>query len=335
MEKDGEFTGSQSHYDFGARIYDGRIGRWLSLDPLMREYSALSAYVFVANSPVILADLDGRDFGVTVNHDPKNPTIIINFTIYAGNFNDVRSGGNRDYAYRRALLIAEYYETLSSTYTVTGDDGNEVVYQVKFDVEVKHEPSQRVQMALKDKEGNSFDVVDREHLKKDFIKNEDGEFILDDKNKKIEIFQDGITKNNTISKVASGRDPSTPFMEIDEEGRRSRSWPIHSKDPENVSETDVHEAGHWLLGSSEFTFKYHNTDNTFMTSNENNPKLKSSLNSPVDFIKDILGQRGIGTSGAKSKNSPGDPNSINHNGNQPIQFNEGSFSDTKSTYKEK
>jgi RHS repeat-associated protein len=61
-EKDPEWTGQQgSHLDFGARIYDSRIGRWTALDPLAAKYPDLSPYAFVANSPIIYIDPDGRD----------------------------------------------------------------------------------------------------------------------------------------------------------------------------------------------------------------------------------------------------------------------------------
>lgn len=47
-------------YDFGARIYDARLGRWLSTDPLGAEYPGLSPYNFVANSPIYYVDPDGK-----------------------------------------------------------------------------------------------------------------------------------------------------------------------------------------------------------------------------------------------------------------------------------
>lgn len=62
MEKDGEIKGEGNSYDFGARIYDPRIGRWLSLDPLMKKYPDLSPYNFTRNSPILFIDKDGRDF---------------------------------------------------------------------------------------------------------------------------------------------------------------------------------------------------------------------------------------------------------------------------------
>ena len=46
--------------DFGARAYDARIGRWLSLDPLQSSYPDLSPYNFCNNSPIIFVDPDGQ-----------------------------------------------------------------------------------------------------------------------------------------------------------------------------------------------------------------------------------------------------------------------------------
>lgn len=54
-------------YDFGARMYDARLGRWLSLDPLQAKYPNLSPYNFVANSPIMFVDPDGKKI------KPTNP----------------------------------------------------------------------------------------------------------------------------------------------------------------------------------------------------------------------------------------------------------------------
>ena len=58
--KDDEIYGSTgTSYDFGSRIYDPRAGRWLSLDPLARQYPNWSPYNFVMNSPIQLIDPNG------------------------------------------------------------------------------------------------------------------------------------------------------------------------------------------------------------------------------------------------------------------------------------
>ncbi len=58
--KDDEIMGGSNSYDFGARIYDARIGLWLSIDPLFKKYPYLSPYNYVADNPVIYYDNDGR-----------------------------------------------------------------------------------------------------------------------------------------------------------------------------------------------------------------------------------------------------------------------------------
>src|SRR5690554_6488786 len=60
MEKDDEIKGQGNSYDFGARLYDPRVGRWLSIEPLASKYPDLSPYNFVANSPIIFIDPDGE-----------------------------------------------------------------------------------------------------------------------------------------------------------------------------------------------------------------------------------------------------------------------------------
>jgi len=59
-EGDSEIKGENNSYDFGARIYDPRLGKWLSIDPLFQKYPFLSPYAYVANSPIIYYDSDGR-----------------------------------------------------------------------------------------------------------------------------------------------------------------------------------------------------------------------------------------------------------------------------------
>ena len=67
MEKDNEPKGIGNSLDFGARMYDSRIGRWMSLDPLAKKYSSLSPYNFVGNSPIKFIDPNGKEI---VNAEP-------------------------------------------------------------------------------------------------------------------------------------------------------------------------------------------------------------------------------------------------------------------------
>ena len=60
IEKDNETYGEGNSYDFGARIYDPRLGRWLSLDPLQAKYPFESHYTMVSNNPIFYLDVEGK-----------------------------------------------------------------------------------------------------------------------------------------------------------------------------------------------------------------------------------------------------------------------------------
>ncbi len=55
-EKIDEMEGDGNSYDFGARMYDPRIGRWLSLDPLMDQFPWMSPFVGFDNNPILYID---------------------------------------------------------------------------------------------------------------------------------------------------------------------------------------------------------------------------------------------------------------------------------------
>ena len=69
-ENDKEVKGNGNSLDFGARIYDPRLGKWLSVDPLQAKYPFLSPYNFVANNPINSIDPDGRSIK-PVNKDAE------------------------------------------------------------------------------------------------------------------------------------------------------------------------------------------------------------------------------------------------------------------------
>ena len=59
-----KFTGKErdkeTNYDyFGARYYDSRIGRWMSVDPLAEKFPDVSSYQFTHNNPINRVDIDG------------------------------------------------------------------------------------------------------------------------------------------------------------------------------------------------------------------------------------------------------------------------------------
>jgi len=49
------------HYDYGFRIYNPSIAKFLSVDPLTKEYPMYTPYQFGANTPIAAIDLDGAE----------------------------------------------------------------------------------------------------------------------------------------------------------------------------------------------------------------------------------------------------------------------------------
>ena len=67
-EKDDEVKGNGNSVDYGARIYDPRLGRWLSVDAMAHNRTWVSPYNFVQNNPISRVDNDGNiDFDYTVS----------------------------------------------------------------------------------------------------------------------------------------------------------------------------------------------------------------------------------------------------------------------------
>lgn len=65
-EKDDEVKGAGNSLDFGARIYDSRLGRWQACDPKSSKYPSHSPFHYGYNNPVITNDPNGEENIVVV-----------------------------------------------------------------------------------------------------------------------------------------------------------------------------------------------------------------------------------------------------------------------------
>jgi RHS repeat-associated protein len=74
MEGDDDIKGEGNSYDFGARMYDSRVGRFLSLDYFQQINPSLSDYLISDNNPIIFIDNNG-DFRMSPRDQKKYPEL--------------------------------------------------------------------------------------------------------------------------------------------------------------------------------------------------------------------------------------------------------------------
>lgn len=60
-ENDNEIKGEGNYLDYGFRVYDPRLGKFLSVDPLFQSFAYYTPYQFGKSNPLIFIDPDGKD----------------------------------------------------------------------------------------------------------------------------------------------------------------------------------------------------------------------------------------------------------------------------------
>lgn len=60
-ENDNEVKGEGNQIDYGKRVYDPRLGRFLSTDPLTSQFPYYTPYQYAGNKPIWATDLDGAE----------------------------------------------------------------------------------------------------------------------------------------------------------------------------------------------------------------------------------------------------------------------------------
>ncbi len=67
---------SQTYYDYGFRIYNPGIGKFLSVDPLTQQYPWYTPYQFAGNKPITAIDVDGREEDYVFNSPVKTTAVM-------------------------------------------------------------------------------------------------------------------------------------------------------------------------------------------------------------------------------------------------------------------
>ena len=92
-EMDNDMSGGNTgvFYDYGFRIYDARLARFMSVDPLTKSYPHYTPYQFAGNKPINSIDLDGLEefdvvkhtlnFGIDMDNAPTTYTGVSGRTV--------------------------------------------------------------------------------------------------------------------------------------------------------------------------------------------------------------------------------------------------------------
>jgi RHS repeat-associated protein len=151
-ENDNEVKGEGNQQDYGMRVYDPRLGRFLSLDPLTNEYPSWSPYPFAMNRPIDGIDLDGMEFysskkakvSVDVIYNPvlKRVDKVTAYLIY----NNV-ANGLKQKLHASLGLSGDYYDEATNPGGIT-------VASLPFkDIAEESESMGALQGGLEDREG--------------------------------------------------------------------------------------------------------------------------------------------------------------------------------------
>ena len=132
-EQDNEVSGSGNSYDYGFRIYNPRLGKFLSVDPLTNSYPFYTPYQFAGNTPIIAIDLDGLEVLIKISDIPngvtalrvigsnatnKAPTRMLVHT-YPMTVTDVATGNTTTYSVTRDALYINKTEVPDASGKVT------------------------------------------------------------------------------------------------------------------------------------------------------------------------------------------------------------------------
>jgi RHS repeat-associated protein len=108
-ENDNDVKGTGNQQDYGFRIYDPRLGRFLSVDPLTQEYPWYTPYQFAGNTPIQAIDLDGLE-PATPLYIKQKPVLEVSYENDPSSWTQKADGWEVNNQFGYALLTnAGYY----------------------------------------------------------------------------------------------------------------------------------------------------------------------------------------------------------------------------------
>jgi RHS repeat-associated protein len=131
-EYDYSFNGKRDDYEtgyqnYGQRMYDPNIGRFISVDPITKQYAGLTPYQFAGNTPIQATDLDGKEeyhYTLTLNKNGTS-TLRLQSTKYYNEHNLFGFNFKTKIANKRAIVSfnsEKYYIGFAGTYGRGNED---------------------------------------------------------------------------------------------------------------------------------------------------------------------------------------------------------------------
>ncbi|MCB9224222.1 MAG: RHS repeat-associated core domain-containing protein [Crocinitomicaceae bacterium] len=142
-EKDDEISGNGNIYDYGFRIYNARLGKFLSTDPLSGNYPWYTPYQFAGNKPIWAIDIDGLEEWIYVyEFDAETQTATL-----------IEKKHNVSVQYQQQWTSEN---TMTTTKTYTNKSTGETMKPMQEGTTTGEMGT--VQYQYKDKEGNVLNV---------------------------------------------------------------------------------------------------------------------------------------------------------------------------------
>jgi RHS repeat-associated protein len=168
-EKDDEWHGSTGTvYDYGFRIYDARIAKFLSVDPLTKSYPMLTPYQFASLNPIYMVDIDGLEGEsyieyMKVDGEEVKVRRVIEVNVHLAVTED-RKNPNGFYAKKGFKKLDKVKEkmakTLNSEFNGKGfmDEENDIPVEFRFNIETFNVDEQTAEQ-YKENELNNESVL--------------------------------------------------------------------------------------------------------------------------------------------------------------------------------
>jgi RHS repeat-associated protein len=145
-ENDNEVKGVGNQIDYGMRVYDPRIGKFLSVDPLAKKYPGLTPYQFSSNRPIDGIDQDGGEWKKVSTYDPKTGVTNIQFQVKLSLVNDSKVFNDIK------ELIPELQRQIESSFEAANTD--KIHYSAKIDVTADKDPGRYSAILYDRQKGN-------------------------------------------------------------------------------------------------------------------------------------------------------------------------------------